>query len=80
MYIFLAEASKIAYLYEDVIFLYVNLIIFDTRNSFIVTPREGVNGQQYEKNRNQPIDRKKYEQKIWLKKKTTKRGKIYNII
>ena len=48
MYIFLAEASKIAYLYEDVIFLYVNLIIFNTRNSFIVTSREGVNGQQYE--------------------------------
>jgi len=50
MYIFLAEASKTAYLYEDVIFLYVNLIIFNTKNSFIVTPREGVNGQQYEKN------------------------------
>ena len=48
MYIFLAEASKIAYLYEDVIF-YVNLIIFNTRNSFIVTPCEGLNGQQYEK-------------------------------
>ena len=60
MYIFLAEASKIAYLYEDVIFLYVNLIIFNTRNSFIVTSREGVNGQQYERNRNQPIDKKKY--------------------
>ena len=49
MYIFLAEASKIAYLYEDVIFLYVNLIIFNTRNSFIVTPREGVNGRWYKK-------------------------------
>ena len=69
MYIFLAEASKIAYLYEDVIFLYVNLIIFNTRNSFIVTSREGVNGQQYE-------NRKR---KILLKSKT-KRGKNYNII
>ena len=48
MYIFLAEASKIAYLFEDVIFLYVNLIIFNTRNSFIMTSREGLNGQQYE--------------------------------
>ena len=69
MYIFLAEASKIAYLYEDVIFLYVNLIIFNTRNSFMVTSREGVNGQQYEKKKKKNIVKSK-----------TKRGKNYNII
>ena len=50
MYIFLAEASKIAYLYEDCHFYYfVNLNFFNARNSFIATPLEGVNGQQYEK-------------------------------
>ena len=27
----------------------VRLYFFNTRNSFIATPREGVNGQQYEK-------------------------------
>ena len=46
MYIFLSEDSKIAHLYDDVI-LFVNLIIVTTRNTFIATPREGVNGQQY---------------------------------
>ena len=44
-------------------FIYVNLIIFNARNSFIITPREGVNKQQYEKNRNQPIDRKSMAKK-----------------
>ena len=43
-YIFLSADSKIAYLYD---FLFLNLIIFDTRNTLIATPREGVNGQQY---------------------------------
>ena len=28
-------------------FLFVNLIIVTTRNTFIATPREDVNGQQY---------------------------------
>ena len=28
-------------------FLFVNLIIVTTRNTFIATTREGVNGQQY---------------------------------
>ena len=41
MYIFLSADSL------SVRFLFVNLIIFDTRNTLIATPREGVNGQQY---------------------------------
>ena len=44
MNIFLSEDSKIGYVYDDVI---VNLIIVTSRNIFIATPREGVNGQQY---------------------------------
>ena len=48
MYIFLSEDSKIAYLYDDVISICeINLIIVTARNTFIATPREGVNGQQY---------------------------------
>ena len=42
MYIFLSADGKIAYLYDDVI-LFVHLITFYTRNTFIATPREGVN-------------------------------------
>ena len=44
MNIFLSEDSKTGYLYDDVI---VYLIIVTSRNMFIATPREGVNGQQY---------------------------------
>ena len=29
------------------LFLFVNLIIIPARNTFIATPREGANGQQY---------------------------------
>ena len=63
MYIFLSENNKIAYLYDDVI-LSLNLIIVTTRNTFIATPREGVNGQQYKQ-----IETSKQVKTIWLIKK-----------
>ena len=45
-------------------FLFVNLIIVTTRNTFIATPREGVNGQQYKQ-----IETSQLVKTIWLKKK-----------
>ena len=44
-------------------FLFVNLIIVTTRNTFIATPREGVNGQQYKQ-----IETSQLVKTIWLKK------------
>ena len=56
------------------LFQFVDLIIFTSINTFIETPREGVNGQQYKK-----IETSQQVKTIWLKKKrqnkiTTKRG------
>ena len=46
------------------LFLFLNLIIVTTRNTFIATPCEGVNGQQYKQiETSQPV------KTIWLKKK-----------
>ena len=45
-------------------FLFVNLIIVTTRNTFIAAPREGVNGQQYKQ-----IETSQLVKTIWLKKK-----------
>ena len=47
------------------LFLFLNLIIVTTRNPFIATPCEGVNGQQYKQ-----IETSQQVKKIWLKKKT----------
>ena len=47
------------------LFLFLNLIIVTTRNTFIATPREGVNGQQYKQ-----IETSQQVKTIWLKKKT----------
>ena len=55
--------------------LFVNLIIVTSWNTFIATPREGVNGQQYKQ-----IETSQQVKVIWFKKKkrqnkiTTKRG------
>ena len=47
-------------------FLFVNLTIVATRNTFIATPRQGVNGQHYKQ-----IETSQYWVKTkWLKKKT----------
>ena len=62
MYIFLPEDSKIAYLYDDVISI---CEINTARNTFIATPREGVNGQQYKQ-----IETSQKVKTIRLKKKT----------
>ena len=48
-------------------FLFVNLIIVTTRNTFIATPREGVNGQQYKQ-----IETSQSVKTVWLKKKKKK--------
>ena len=74
MYIFLSADGKIAYLYDDVIFNLFIPIIFYTRNTFIATPREGVNAV-LGTNWNQPIGKKKKKKKDYKKK----RGKNYNI-
>ena len=47
------------------LFLFLNLIIVTTRNAFIATPCEGVNGQQYKQ-----IETSQQVKTIWLKKKT----------
>ena len=64
------------------LFLFLNLIIVTTRNKFITTPREGVNGQQYKQ-----IETSQLVKTIWLKKDKTKslnggegRGRGNNII
>ena len=44
-------------------FLFVNLVIVTTRNTFIATPREGVNGQQCKQ-----IETSQLVKTIWLKK------------
>ena len=46
------------------LFLFLNLIIVTTRNAFITTPCEGVNGQQYKQ-----IETSQQVKTIWLKKK-----------
>ena len=63
MYIFLSADGKIAYLYDDVIFNLFIPIIFYTRNTFIATPREGVNAV-LGTNWNQPIGKKTKKKKI----------------
>ena len=49
------------------LFLFLNLIIVTTRNTFIATPREGVNGQQYKQ-----IETSQKVKTLWLKKKKDK--------
>ena len=49
-------------------FLFVNLTIVATRNTFIATPRQGVNGQHYKQ-----IETSQYWVKAkWLKKRQNK--------
>ena len=55
-------------MYDDVI-LFLNLIIVTTSNTFIATPREGVNGQQYKQ-----IETSQEVKTIWFKKKKTKQN------
>ena len=47
--------------------LFVNLIIVTSWNTFIATPREGVNGQQYKQ-----IETSQQVKIIWFKKKKDK--------
>ena len=48
-------------------FLFVNLIFVLTRNTFIATPCEGVNGQYYKQ-----IETSQWVKTIWYKKDKTK--------
>ena len=67
MYIFLSADGKIAYLYDEVFIICSSDYIFYTRNTFIATPREGVNNSF--RNKLKPANRKKkgYKKKNGVK-------------